>query len=86
MQHRGWTSRGYLPHCDAATLHQHIVFRLHDSGNDLAALRGSRILDLPNIAAIVESALLHFDGERYRLIAWCVMPNHVHLLDRKSVV
>ncbi|HEY7215578.1 MAG TPA: transposase, partial [Thermoanaerobaculia bacterium] len=23
-------------------------------------------------------ALLHFDGQRYRVIAWCVMPNHVH--------
>ena len=22
--------------------------------------------------------MLHFDGERYDLIAWCVMPNHVH--------
>ena len=21
---------------------------------------------------------MHFDGERYRLLAWCVMPNHVH--------
>jgi REP element-mobilizing transposase RayT len=31
-------------------------------------------------AAIVEEALLHFDAERYRLIAWCVMPNHVHAM------
>jgi REP element-mobilizing transposase RayT len=30
-QHRGWTSRGYLPHYDAAGEIQHIVFRLHDS-------------------------------------------------------
>ena len=34
----------------------------------------------PEIAAIVQEALLHFDGERYRLIAWCVMPNHVHAI------
>jgi REP element-mobilizing transposase RayT len=32
------------------------------------------------IATLVQSALLHFDGERYRLAAWVVMPNHVHLL------
>src|SRR6185436_7875478 len=32
------------------------------------------------IAALVEDALLHFDGQRYRLLAWCVMPNHVHAL------
>jgi putative DNA methylase len=32
------------------------------------------------IAEIVENALLHFDGERYVLHAWVVMPNHVHVL------
>ena len=31
-------------------------------------------------AELVENALLHFDGQRYRLIAWCIMPNHVHVL------
>lgn len=30
------------------------------------------------VAAVVAGALRHFDGKRYRLIAWCVMPNHVH--------
>ena len=29
---------------------------------------------------MVQAALLHFDGERYWLSAWVVMPNHVHLL------
>jgi REP element-mobilizing transposase RayT len=28
----------------------------------------------------VEQALLAFDGERYKLWAWCIMPNHVHCL------
>ena len=32
------------------------------------------------IAELVESALLHFDGMRYRLLAWVIMPNHVHAL------
>jgi REP element-mobilizing transposase RayT len=32
------------------------------------------------IAQIVEEALLHFDGDRYRLLAWVVMPNHVHVV------
>lgn len=31
-------------------------------------------------AEIVENAFLHFDGARYRLLAWCVMPNHFHVL------
>jgi REP element-mobilizing transposase RayT len=34
----------------------------------------------PEIATMVQDALLHFDGERYRLTAWVLMPNHVHLL------
>jgi len=32
----------------------------------------------PEAARIVADALRHFDGERYHLHAWCVMPNHVH--------
>ncbi|MCZ7605514.1 MAG: DHHA1 domain-containing protein [Planctomycetota bacterium] len=31
-------------------------------------------------ARIVANALQHFDGERYELHAWCVMPNHVHVV------
>ncbi|MFH1176120.1 MAG: transposase [Acidobacteriota bacterium] len=34
----------------------------------------------PRVAELVENALLHFDGQRYRLIAWCIMPNHVHAM------
>lgn len=34
----------------------------------------------PEIASIVQNALRHFDGQRYRLQAWVVMPNHVHVL------
>jgi REP element-mobilizing transposase RayT len=34
----------------------------------------------PEIADIVADALSHFDGERYRLLSWCVMPNHVHVV------
>ena len=29
---------------------------------------------------MVEGALLHFDSERYQLLAWCVMPNHLHVV------
>ena len=34
----------------------------------------------PEIAKIIETSILHFAGERYDLGAWCIMPNHVHLL------
>jgi REP element-mobilizing transposase RayT len=39
---------------------------------------GSCMLRDPDVADVVAAALGHFDGERYELIAWCVMPNHVH--------
>ncbi len=45
-----------------------------DSGYGECFLRDDRL------AEIVENALLHFDGERYALHAWCVMPNHAHTL------
>ncbi len=34
----------------------------------------------PQIAQVVVEALRHFDGDRYTLHAWCVMPNHVHVV------
>src|SRR5258707_2520216 len=41
---------------------------------------GASFLKNPRIAALVVDALLHFDGTRYRLHAWCVMPNHIHVV------
>ena len=46
----------------------------------LDAGHGSCLLREPACAEVVQSALLHFDAERYRLLAWCVMPNHVHVI------
>jgi len=34
----------------------------------------------PRVAELVQDSLMFFDGVRYRLSAWVVMPNHVHLL------
>jgi REP element-mobilizing transposase RayT len=41
---------------------------------------GSAFMNNPLIANEVQNALLFFDGTRYRLQAWVVMPNHVHAL------
>ena len=41
---------------------------------------GSLWLSYPSVAEVVMQALLHFDGRHYRLHAWCIMPNHVHVL------
>lgn len=50
------------------------ISRYEDAGCGACWLRRAEIAEL------VQRALLHFDGIRYRLLAWCVMPNHVHVL------
>lgn len=50
------------------------IQEFEDSGHGACHLRD------PRIAELVETALLHFDGVRYKLLAWSIMPNHVHLL------
>ena len=45
-----------------------------DQGHGSCALRD------PEIAIIVADTLRHFDGERYVLDAFVVMPNHVHVI------
>jgi type I restriction enzyme R subunit/putative DNA methylase len=100
--HRGWYSRGYLPHFDAPSTLQALTFRLADSLP--AEVVGRLLLDCPDDdperrrrieayldaghgacvlrehAAGIEDALLANDGTDYRLLAWVVMPNHVHVL------
>jgi REP element-mobilizing transposase RayT len=46
----------------------------------LDAGHGECWLRQPEIASLVIDALRCFDGQRYRLHAWCVMPNHVHVV------
>lgn len=41
---------------------------------------GECLLRNPECAAVVSGALEHFDGERYELAGYVVMPNHVHAL------
>ncbi|WP_139373223.1 transposase [Prosthecobacter debontii] len=46
----------------------------------LDAGHGSCALRQPDIAEIVQGRLHHFDGERYQLQSYVIMPNHVHVL------
>ena len=41
---------------------------------------GTCLLAKSKHAALVEETLLLFDRERYRLLEWCIMPNHVHVI------
>lgn len=43
---------------------------------------GSCIMREPKCAQIVQDALIYLDQKRYELLAWVVMPNHVHFLAR----
>jgi REP-associated tyrosine transposase len=53
---------------------ERLMHRLIDEG------RGRCLLRTPANAEIVVEALSFFDGERYRLLAWVIMPNHVHAM------
>ena len=48
----------------------------------LDAGTGRCFLGDPRIAGVVAEALRHFNQSRYRMYAWCVLPNHVHALFR----
>ena len=34
----------------------------------------------PDIAAMIRGNLYHHNGSKYHLLAYCIMPNHVHVL------
>ena len=64
----------HLPRDEVTTEQYRRIERYIDRGAGEAWLRDERI------ASLVQDALLYFDGERYHLHAWVVMPNHVHAL------
>jgi REP element-mobilizing transposase RayT len=41
---------------------------------------GSCVLRKPGVADMVQGSLLTFDSQRYHLLAWVIMPNHVHVI------
>jgi REP element-mobilizing transposase RayT len=45
---------------------------------------GACVLARPDIAFVVARSLATFAGTRYRLFAWCIMPNHVHVVLQPS--
>jgi hypothetical protein len=63
-----------LKHEQQRILMQRRIERYLDQGY------GEALLRVPQVATMVQDSLLNFDGSRYRLFAWVVMPNHVHSL------
>ena len=58
------------------------LLKLLDQYED--AGKGACYLNDERIAKLVQNALLFHDGKRYRLLSWCIMPNHVHVLILKN--
>ena len=58
-----------------ADLHRRIT-RYEDAGHGLC------LLAEPEHAGIVQNSMIENHGGTYKLIDWCVMPNHVHVLFR----
>ena len=52
------------------------VERYLDQGEGACQLKNSAI------AQVVAEAFRYFDDRRYRLLVWCIMPNHVHVVTR----
>ncbi len=59
---------------------QKVFFRWYSDRVDayLDQGHGECWLNNPEIAPLVANALLFFEGTRYQLHAWVIMPNHVH--------
>lgn len=54
-------------------LHRRIA-RYEDAGH------GESLLSIPDIARAVQQKLMDGHMSSYKLIAWCIMPNHVHVM------
>ena len=69
-------------HVEALPDEQHRAFRRFSKAleTELDSCHGSCPFRNPDCAAIIASALKCFDGNRYLLGDFVVMPNHVHLL------
>ena len=51
-----------------------MIDKYEDSGVGQCFMRDDRV------AQIVKDTLFYYDGKKYKIIAWCIMPNHVHIL------
>jgi len=79
MEREAWLKTHAEPYSEAD---QQEYFRLFSERVQdwLDAGAGSCLLRDERAAEIVANALKHFDGQRYELGSWVVMPNHVHAL------
>jgi len=67
-------SKQFKPDAARLTALRRRIERFEDAGHGECHLARAEIADL------VQSTLLLWHGQRYELFAWCIMPNHVHVL------
>jgi REP element-mobilizing transposase RayT len=60
-------------------IEQNRYFGSWDKALDLSTGGGLWLSD-PRVARIIKDSLHFYDGQRYRLDAYCIMPNHVHVV------
>jgi REP element-mobilizing transposase RayT len=80
VQHVIFRLRGSIPRDIEASNSNGAVTGLEAFDAVLDQGEEPRSLADPLAAAIVAQTLQAADTERYNLLAWCVMPNHVHVL------
>ncbi len=66
-----------LPESEYRTFYRTFTAKWHEH---LDASHGECPLRLPELRTIVTENLLHFDGHRYELDSFVIMPNHVHVI------
>jgi len=82
-----------LPHIDTLDHYQFVTFRTHDSLDDyllkvhnenistkLKQYKIDEYLDSSSKGSYLKSFLISKNDDLYELIAFCVMPNHIHIL------
>jgi type I restriction enzyme R subunit len=85
---KGWkTCLQELPSDTLAEYHDRFTTRWHEA---LDSGHGACVLAQVEVARLISDSLLHFDGDRYEMLDFVIMPNHVHLLatfpDKASMV
>ncbi|MFN0077824.1 MAG: transposase [Prosthecobacter sp.] len=74
----GWKAQVQdLPLEQMTEYHEQFTTKWHEH---LDLGHGACVLRQPELAQIVRDSLLYFDGDRYEMLDFVIMPNHVHLL------
>jgi putative transposase len=80
LQHVVFRTRDSLPKFLLDTLPYDPAVRREAVEAHLDKSKDGCLLSEPAVALKVEQTLLHFDGTRYDILAWCIVPNHVHVV------